>query len=112
MHFDAESPGLRPVSENMALPASSSLIETVPAVNELPELEVVLLNADHVPSPATTPISPRTRAVTNSFHAVPRPRFSVSASAATIVTSLTLFYPPFRGQSGDIAPAPRLRRPS
>src|SRR5919106_2060419 len=55
------------VSENIALPLSSSSIFTVPDSKLLPALAVVSLNADHVPRPPTTPTSPSTTAVMSNF---------------------------------------------
>src|SRR3954453_18792601 len=56
MHWVTVSPGLRLVTEYMAEPASLSEMNTVPAANELPELEVELENAESVPSPAIRPV--------------------------------------------------------
>ena len=66
MHEVAASPGFAFETLYIALPESLSLRTTVPAENELPSFEVVLLNAENVPTPATAPTRPMIRSVSRS----------------------------------------------
>src|SRR5205823_12195790 len=67
MHDVAESPGFAFETLYIAVPESLSLRTTVPAENELPSFDVVLLNAENVPTPATAPTRPMIRSVSSSF---------------------------------------------
>ena len=58
MHEVSESPGFAFTRESIALPASLSVRITSPVENELPVLDVIELNADQVPRPERSPISP------------------------------------------------------
>src|SRR5438132_3024196 len=67
MHAVDESPGLALVTLYIAVPESLSEMTTVPAAKLLPEFEVVLENAEKVPTPMIAPTTPMIRAVSSSF---------------------------------------------
>src|SRR6185436_607830 len=58
MQLVTESPGLRFVTLYRAEPASLSVMYTVPASKLLPLFEVLLLNAERVPTPTMAPTTP------------------------------------------------------
>src|SRR5712691_6721922 len=70
MHLTTGTSGDAFVMVYIALPASLSEIETVPAANTLPGFTVVAENAENVPMPATVPIAPTNSRVKSVF----RPR--------------------------------------
>ena len=51
----------------IAAPESLSAIDTVPDANELPELVVVLVNAEYAQRPATVPTGPITTSDASTF---------------------------------------------
>src|SRR4051794_4383990 len=58
MQLVTVSPGLRSVTLYSAEPASLSLTYTVPASKLLPLFDVLLLNAERVPTPTRAPTTP------------------------------------------------------